>query len=328
MSEQPDPDVMQLASAAKTCAFENSRFDWECPAFKNWARENDDLFEGGSANATILKMLEDEDPRSRALAVERGFSAGRAFFGDKKHAERLLAVIDKERDVHLLSQYGRYAAFIDAERVGLTKEITTFTKHPSVELRESFATTLLPQHPNAFSLGLVKIMLDDADNSVRRGAIASLSGNGRTRPSPEICATLKGQLARADKLAADAIDAASNSKCEGMQGFAVAEAEKRSKNPKDVATNDGVDLRSPLTSICWRSSGTDDLKKRVFDIALKVTPLVDDAWRKRSWIGLFRACDLKRAKDAISPYLKDKDKDVVKEAKDELKRTEDELKRK
>ncbi len=327
-SDTPDPDVMQLATAAKSCAFENGRFDWECAAFKAWARDNDDLFEGGSANATILKMLEDDDVRTRTLAVERGFSAGRAFFADKKHAERLLAVIDKEREPHLLGQYGRFAAFIDAERTGLTAPMKAFAKHPSVDLRQTFASTLLPQHPNAFSLDLVKTFLDDPDNSVRRGAITSLSGNGRTRPSPEICATLKGQLARTDRLAEDAIEAASSSKCDGMQTLAVAEAEKRAADPKKLLGNDGLDLRSPLSSICWRGTATDDLKKRVFDIAVKVTPLVDDAWRKRSWLDLFRNCDPKRAKDVLPTYVKDKDKDVAKEAKEELKRAEEEAKRK
>lgn len=321
-----DKDVLALAQAAKNCPFENGHFDWECKGWKQFARENEDLFEGGSANATMLQLLENEDVRMRTLGAERGFSGGRAFFSDKKHAQRLLAVVDKERDTRLLSQLGRFVAFIDAEKTGLTNEIAAFTKHPSVELRQSFASYLLPQHPNAFSLGLVQKLLDDPDNSVRRAAIMSLSANGRTRPNPELCSTLKSQLTRNDKLAGDAIDAATSSKCEGFAELAVAEVEKRTKDVKKAAGSEGIDLRGPLSGVCW-GNASEDLKKRVFAIAVKMAPATEDSWRRRSWLGLFRNCDVKRAKDALTPFLKDKDKDVADEAKEEIQRVEEELKR-
>ena len=87
-------------------------------------------------------------------------------------------------------------------------------------------------------------------------------------------------------------------------------------------------LSSPLMSICWRSQTTDDLKKRAFDVAVKVLPKIEDQWRKGMWLSLLRACDVNRAKAAITPYTKDKDKDFAEEAKKELLRVEEELARK
>ena len=250
-----DSDVMALAAAAKTCPFERGSFDWNCAAYKAFGRENDDLFEGGAANATLLAMLEDEDIRMRSLAADRGFQAGRLFFADKKHAERLLAVVEKERDASLLGRYGRFVAMIDAERTQLGDKIKAYTKHPSLELRQSWANSVLPQHPSAFSLGLVKQLIDDPDNSVRRSAISSLSSGGRTRPSPEICATLGSQLTREDRLAEEALEAGSTSKCDGMDGKVMTEIEKRAKDLKKVTSEEGLDLRSPLSSLCWKWGG-------------------------------------------------------------------------
>jgi len=316
---------LALAESAKKCEFQNGRFEWDCPQYKEWSRESDDLFESANGNATLLKMLEDADVRSRALVADRGFTAGRTFFADKKRAERLLKVIDKERETKLLSSYGKFAAHIDGEKI-LGRDLKALTQHPSMELRSSFAEHVLPQHPNAFSLEIVKTMLDDADWSVRRAALRSLSANGRTRPNDAICALLKTQLSRDDKLVETAIDAGSSSKCPGMVQSVIAEVEKRATDPDRFASSDLAGISWSLSSICWRGNVGDDVKKRVFDVAKKVTPKLSDTWRKRSWIDLFRRCDLARDKEALQPFAKDKEKDVADRAKEELKRVDEELK--
>jgi hypothetical protein len=325
--DEPDPDILALAAATQKCEFSNGSFSWDCPAFKEWRSENDDLFEGPGGNATLLKMLEDSDVRMRALVVERGFTSGRGFFADKKRAERLLAVIDKERETRLLRGYGKFAAHINGEKV-LGKEVQALAKHPTTEFRSSFAEYVLPQNPTNFSLDLTKVLIDDPDWSVRRSAVRSLSASGRTRPTDKICETLKGQLVRDDKIAEEALEAGSSSKCKGMAQLVVAEIEKRAKEPAKLGTRDAPSLSSPLMSICWRSGTTDDLKKRAFDVAVKVLPKVEDQWRKGTWLSLLRTCDVSRAKAAITPYTKDKDKDFAEEAKKELSRVEEELARK
>ncbi|NUO48299.1 MAG: hypothetical protein HOV80_05515 [Polyangiaceae bacterium] len=55
---------------------------------------------------------------------------------------------------------------------------------------------------------------------------------------------------------------------------------------------------------------------------------MNDSWRRRSYVYLFRNCDEKRAKTALAQFTKDKDKDVAKTANDETKRVEEALKRK
>ena len=113
-----------------------------------------------------------------------------------------------------------------------------------------------------------------------------------------------------------------------MVQLVVAEIEKRAKEPAKLGMRDGPSLSSPLMSICWRSQTTDDLKKRAFDVAVKVLPKIEDQWRKSSWLSLLRACDINRAKAALAPYTKDKDKDFAEEAKKEQQRVEEELARK
>jgi hypothetical protein len=61
---------------------------------------------------------------------------------------------------------------------------------------------------------------------------------------------------------------------------------------------------------------------------VKVLPKVEDQWQKNMWLSLLRTCDISRAKAALTPYLKDKNKDVAEEAKQELQRVEEELARK
>ncbi len=325
--DEIDKDILALAAAAQKCNFEHGSFDYDCAGYKEWRDAGSDLFEGPGGNNTVLSMLEDKDVRMRTLAAQRGFIVARTFFSDEKRAARLLSVIDKEREDRLFYSYGRFAAYINGEKV-LGKELRALANHPVTSFRSSFADNVLPTHPTEFSLGLVKVFLDDPDDSVRRAAIRSLSANGRTRPTEGICALLKTQLGRTDRLAADALTAGSSSKCPGMADLVVAEIEKRTADAAAAAAEGAPDYSDPLSSICWRDSTSEELKKRAFDIANKVAPKVNDAWRRRSYLYAFRNCDVKRAKTALAPYLKDKDKDIAKTATDETKRVEEELKRK
>lgn len=319
-SDQVDPDIAALAAKAKTCAFEDGHFQYDCPAIKEWERDNDDLFEGGAGNATILSMLEDPDPRTRTLAVARGFSSGRAFFADKKRAARLLAVVDKERDPKLVARYGKLVAMIDGRKL-FGAELKALAKHPSSDFRSSFAAEALPQYPTDYSVELVKTFLEDPDDSVKRAAIRSL-GNSRVRPAEAICTTLRGQLTRNDKLAQDALEAATSSKCPGITEIVMKELEKRTADPAKAGAKDSLDLTSALGSLCWRGSDEDPIKKRAFDVVLKVAPKTEDVWRRRRSLDLFARCDKARAKEALTPYLKDPEKDVVENAKEELKNLE------
>ena len=322
-----DPDIEALAAAAEKCSFESASFDWSCPAFKEWRSENDDLFEGPSGNATILRLLESTDIKKRALATERGFTAARTFFSEAPRAKRLLGALDKERESRLLPAYGKFAAYVDGSKM-LGDELRALAKHPASEVRRAFAEHVLPQHPTPFSLELTKTLIEDADGGVRRAAIRSLSANGRTRASDGVCATLKAQLSRTDKLIEDVVDAGSTSKCPGMNALVVAEVEKRAADIGSAPASGGPSYQSALSTLCWRDSTPAELKKRAFEVALKITPKLTDGWQKRWYLGLFRTCDLTRAKAALTPYLKDKDKDVAERAKEELDRVEEELKSK
>ncbi|NUP10169.1 MAG: hypothetical protein HOW73_29310 [Polyangiaceae bacterium] len=325
-TDEIDQDVMALAAAAQKCGFEHGSFEWDCPAFKEWRNENDDLFEGPGGNSTILSLLEDKDVRARTLAAQRGFTAARSYFADTKRASRLLAVVDKERENRLYSSYGKFVAYINGEKV-LGKELRALANHPTTDFRQAYAEYALPTHPTAFSLELVKVFLDDPDDSVRRAAIRSLSANGRTRPTEGICAVLKTQIERTDKLAREALDAGATSKCPGMSELVMAQIEKRTADPAKATAADAPDVSNAMSSLCWRSTTSDDLKKRAFDVANKTAPKIADPWRRRSYVYLLRSCDPKRAKAALAPFLKDKDKDVAELAKEETQRVEEDLKR-
>jgi hypothetical protein len=323
-SSNTDPDILALAEAAKTCKFENSSFDWNCPAYKAFTSESDDLFEGLDGNSTILAMLENSDVRMRTLAADKGFVTGRAFFAQKSNAERLIKVIAKEGEPRVLSRLGRFAAFINAEKLGMTEQVMAFTAHGNSQFRDAVASAMLPLQPTAFSLKFTQKLLDDADRSVKRSALLALSGNGRTRASESLCAALKSQLTRTDDLAAEALEAGSTSKCEGMQEATLTEIEKRVKaaQPDTKLGN----FQSAVSSVCWGFRTPEALKKRAFDVAVKVAPKISEEWEQRSFIRLFRMCDVKRAKEALTPFLKSSYPDTAKEVKEELARVEEELK--
>jgi hypothetical protein len=326
-SDKLDPDVLKLAEAAKSaCAFESSRFDWGCAQYKAFVSENDDLFESAEGNVTLLSMLESSDLRMRVLAAEKGFLMARAFFSDKAAADRLLKVVKIETDEGLLRKYGRFVAAIPAEKLGLQAEFEKLVAHPSASFRQALVTAMLPSHPTDLSLALVKkVIAEDVETGVRRAAVESLAGNGRTKPTEAICATLKGELARTDVLALSALEAGVSSKCAGLAELSLAEIEKRTK----AGPVEGLDVQSALRDICWDYQSPVDLKKRAFDVAARLAPKLpdSDAWTKRSYIRLFRACDIERAKSAIVPFSNSKDKAVATSAKEELNEVEKELKR-
>ena len=325
-STRSDPTIMALAEAAKTCEFSAGRFNWECAELKAWREPNRDLFEGPDGNPTLLTMLESEDVRMRALAIERKFVAGRTFFANRKNAARLLAVVDAERETTLLSTLGEMVAQIDGEKV-LGKELREYAKHPSSEFRSGFAAELLPQHPTEFSLSLAKVLLEDTDWNVRRSVLRSLSSDRGTRSTPPICALLKSQIGRDDKLAEDALSAASSSNCPGMTVAVIEQIERRAKVPAKLNDDGAPNLRSPLQTMCWDSETDKKVKGRAFDVAAAVTPHLTGSWEKRSWLDLFRICDKSRAKAALTPFTTDADKDVASAATSELQRLEEELSR-
>jgi hypothetical protein len=326
-SDKLDPDVLKLAEAAKSaCAFERSQFDWDCAQYKAFVRENDDLFESAEGNATLLSMLESNDARMRVLAAEKGFLMARAFFSDRATAERLIKVVEKETDQGLLRKYGRFVAAIPAERLAMKTAFEKLVAHPNVSFRESLLSYMLPSHPSDLSLALVKkAIAEDVDTSVRRAALESLAANGRTKPTDAICATLKGELARTDVLARSALEAGVASKCAGLTELSLAEIEKRTKG----GPVEGLDVQSALRDVCWDWQSPADLKKRAFDVAARIAPKLpdDDGWTKRSYLRLFRSCDVERAKAALTPFTSSKNKEVATVAKEELKEVEKELKK-
>jgi hypothetical protein len=183
---------------------------------------------------------------------------------------------------------------------------------------------MLPSHPTDLSLALVKkVIAEDVDTSVRRAALESLAGNGRTKPTEAICATLKGELGRTDVLARSALEAGVASKCAGFAELALTEIEKRTKS----GPVEGLDVQSALRDVCWDWQSPVDLKKRAFDVAARLLPQLPDSWTKRSYLQLFRSCDVERAKPALTPFTSSKDKDLATAAKEELKDVEKELKR-
>ncbi len=323
-SSNSDPDILALAEAAKTCKFENSSFDWNCPAYKAFTSESDDLFEGLDGNSTILAMLENSDVRMRALAADKGFVTGRAFFAQKANAERLIKVISKEAEPRVLSRLGRFAAFINAEKLGMTEQVMAFTSHGNSQFRDAVASAMLPLQPTAFSLKFNQKLMEDADRSVKRSALLALSGNGRTRPSEPLCSALKSQLTRNDDLTAEALEAGATSKCEGLQEATLAEIEKRVKAAQPDTKLQA--FQSAVSSVCWGYRTPEELKKRAFDVAVKVAPKITEEWEQRSFIRLFRMCDVKRAKEALTPFLKSSFPDTANEVKEELARVEEELK--
>lgn len=312
-----DPQIVALMTPVLACKFEEGYFDDECPAMKAW-HDNEELFAEGKGDDTVFSMLGDPDEKVRILAADKSFTDTSKYFADKAHATRLFALALKETNSRVGHDLGGYVAKVDAEKLGLGPELVALAKHPLVKFREALAFYLISTNQSPSSLEVVKILLEDADPTVKENAIGSLSTGGITPDVPAVCELMKKQLVRTDDFAGKALWAGSSSKCAGIDDLVIAELEKRVADPTKVKNAVGIGYSLAASAVCNRTASA-DLRKKGFAIGVKLTDSkVPDPNTRRSSISVLTGCDPAGAKKVLTVLAKDKEKFVADEAKSTL----------
>jgi hypothetical protein len=307
-----DPKIMKLAKAALACPFTDGAFSEDCAAYKAWQDEND-LFADGKGNDTIFAMLADSDEKTRALGKTHGIDGPVRYFSDKARASELFARAAKATDVDLARDYANYVSYVDADKMGLAKELRALAKHPLKEFRSSL-TVIVSRSQAPTALEVERTLLEDSERDVRKSAISALSTGGITPGVEPVCSLLKKQLLRTDDLIGDALWAGSSSKCEGMDKLVLAELQKRTADPSKVTNAVGIGYSLAASGVCSRTK-TPELKKESFAIGLRLTDAkVKDPNTRRAGVIVLADCDRASAVAPLTALAKDKDAFIAKEA--------------
>lgn len=84
-----DAQALALAKQAIRCPWRDNQLDFECAAFAKWNASP--LLEGGKADATLVRLIEDPDVKLRFVAITAISSKGKAYTTDAALAKRLIA---------------------------------------------------------------------------------------------------------------------------------------------------------------------------------------------------------------------------------------------
>jgi hypothetical protein len=305
-----DPKIMQLATAAAACKFEDGQFDDDCEAYKAW-KDEDDLFADGKGDDTLFSMLGDPDLKVRLLATDKSISDLKAYFADRGKAARLVALLEKEQNETVLRDLVRDITRVDLDAVNLSGELMKLAKSPVIEVRKGLSG-VIAHYQTPAAIGAMNVLLQDPEKEVQRSAISSLSSGGITPGTPEVCGLMTEQIKRTDDLAGDALWWASSSKC-NIDNLVVAELTKRIADPSKVTNANGIGYSLAIGDVC-RHAQTPEAKKAGFALAKAlVSPAVKDSNTRRAALGALPDCD-KAGALAVAKTLT-ADKDIGKDAK-------------
>jgi hypothetical protein len=313
-----DAQIVKLAKPALACPFEDGSFSDECAAYKAWS-ENEPLFADGKGNDTLWSMFGDGDVKQRALAAQKGIDNPKGYFADKGRAAQLLTLAGKETNIDVARSLASYAAYVDADKLGLGKEMRALTKQPLPAFRKSFSAIIAHlQTPTA--VAVTQALLEDADREVVRSAISSLSTGGITPGVEPVCAMLAKQMKRTDDLVGDALWSASSSKCPEMGKQVLAELAKRTADPAKVTNAVGVGYSLAASGVCTHTQAP-ELKKQAFAIGKSLTDArLKDVNTRQSALNVLVSCEQPEATTILTALSKDKDSTIAKRAAENLAR--------
>ncbi len=314
--------IVKLAKAAASCKVSDHGYiERDCPAFVKWSDETA-LFENGKGDATVLSLIEDDNPRLREVALIKGFQRRDDLLSDKSNASRLLNAALREQDKIVAGHFGREVCRVDAEKTGLQGELYALAKHPLKELREALAFYLLPARVTPLNLDVAHRLMYDEDKRVQDNAVGSLSCGGVVKASPETCQLLGEQMKRRDAAGAEAHWAAATSWCKDLFPVLLTSLERRvgrlkSDDPFDtkyaLAAQDSCHPRPDFDAATLAS-----MRKRAFAIGEKIITFKETMHRVFG-MDLLSRCDRAAARPILERLTKDPDRYVAEQARGFLK---------
>ena len=319
------PAIVKLAKTAAACPLdEKGALQYDCEALEGW-RAEEAAFEGGKGSLTILSLLEDPDPKLRQAAAARSDVLDEAFFADRDHAARYVAIVARETDAPTAKELGRRFGSIRADALGLEAEVFALTDHPLVVLRGQLGWNLALSRPtlSPFELAVMEKLANDADLLVRTNAIRRLGG--QSGPEDGRCRLLGRAARRADASGAEAVEVIAKGGCERLIPKLIDTLEAKvsalpAQAPPLPLQAIGNQYGEAAKALCQREPQLDvATRKRVFAVGAALLEK-EDCWVRASGLRAIEACDAAAARPLIEPLVNARCIDLKSQAEAALKR--------
>jgi hypothetical protein len=185
-AEPPAKSFAELRAAAMACpTIEDGSFDDGCAAREAWTGEQP-AFEDGKANAQLLEMLVDADPRARLLAAERLRMTVHEENLDAALADRLIAAAAAERNEAVIPAMSAMLTGQNLVKVERTARVVEVAKaHPSADFRESTLLQIGFFNRDESILGWAEQASRDKDARMRNAALRAAAYQTSNFPETE-----------------------------------------------------------------------------------------------------------------------------------------------
>jgi hypothetical protein len=317
-SPKNDPRVVELAKKALACKWntDDLDFDSHCDDWQSWSSST--ILQNGGVDETLVNMIEDTDPKVRALAAIQFGHGDAKYADDPALAARVLTAAEgeKTKTYGAVDYLGRAVGQIHHKKAGTWDRAKALAKaSPLVDLRRGLAATLAPSNkddPQAWDFA--KDLLKDPSGDVRRAAMWAFGDVSGRRP--DACGLFASFIADANV----GIDAATQIAQEGMH-CTVDQIEALLKVAEGRAKAGTLDDKSRdyVGGVRYASSNrntTDAVRKHALAVARAVVENTKNGEFARSdALGAIGDNDKAGAKAFAAKFVKDKSSFVASGAK-------------
>ncbi|MFO0666381.1 MAG: hypothetical protein U0174_20670 [Polyangiaceae bacterium] len=312
-----DAKTVTLTKAALACPKGSSGylFDTDCAAYKAF---RDAKLLSGPVDATLINMLEDEDPRVRYLAALTLDDSKAVYRTDKAMATRVIAAANAETSESVARSMGDIIGRIDVEKTGLLDPIVAMVKkHPLVPLRRAIVSHILfTNNRNRPTFDFMVGMADDPDKDMRREAISAFWIGGGLSNS-ETCKVFEKHVFDSEPDVA-----AKSSELLGMYHHCVASYDvllAAVDKAKDGAAKKESGFAYGIQKMCEDEAAKPAHKSKGAALAKGLTATGNQVFVRKYALRGVMACDPAGGKAFVAKFTKDKEKWIAEEAVELLK---------
>jgi hypothetical protein len=256
---------------------EDGSFDDGCAAREAWTGEQP-AFEDGKANAQLLEMLVDADPRARLLAAERLRMTVHEENLDAALADRLIAAAAAERNEAVIPAMSAMLTGQNLVKVERTARVVEVAKaHPSADFRESTLLQIGFFNRDESILGWAEQASRDKDARMRNAALRAAAYQTSNFPEteklrPRACKLVDSMRTDKDNFVRNgARTLLAEGKCETFYGKLLDDL-SRVELKKDTDKGFGVDpsYGTALRAICGRTGVEPKLRARAAKASARI----------------------------------------------------------
>lgn len=194
-----EAQVLALAKQAIRCPWRDNQLDFECAAFAKWNASP--LLEGGKADATLVRLIEDPDVKLRFVAINAISSKGKAYMTDATLAKRLIAAAPNAPiQAGIPNNLGVAIGKIKLQETGTSAAVKVLLEKSAPEMQAGILSSLLWENPDEDALfAVTKQLVASPAKDTRRAAVRALDHLlARKKHADTICPLLVEWSTRKD----------------------------------------------------------------------------------------------------------------------------------